>query len=56
MNAQLDKVCQRSRLSLSIEAMKMFISRLKDDDMFGVVLFDTLAQVLIKPILKKNMT
>jgi hypothetical protein len=55
MSGGLDKTSNRSRLSLSVEAIKMFISQLKPNDMFGLVVFDTKADVLIQPILKKNM-
>jgi len=55
MSGQLDNVGNRSRLSLSVEAIKMFISQLKDTDIFSLVVFDTKADVLIHPTLKKYM-
>lgn len=39
---------------MSIEAIKMFISKLRPDDSIGVVVFDTTADVLIDPIFKKD--
>lgn len=38
----------RSRLSLSIEAIRMFISKMRPTDSFGLIAFDTQADVVIE--------
>ena len=38
----------RSRLDLSIEAIRMFISKMRPTDSFGLIVFDTKADVVIE--------
>ena len=46
----------KTRLSLSIEAVKMLISKLKPNDSIGMVVFDDQAKTIFEPILKKNLS
>jgi hypothetical protein len=48
MSYSLSKTDPSNRLSLTKEAIKMFVSRLKEDDSFGLVKFTNEAQTLIK--------
>ena len=45
-----------SRLKLSIEAIKMFISKLRPTDSFGLVTFNNHGRTIIKPTLKADIT
>ncbi len=47
---------KKSRLSLSLEAMNMFISKLRPDDAVGIVLFDDKATIFLPLILKKDVS
>ena len=44
-----------SRLELSIEAIKMFWSKLRPDDSFGMVIFDNKAELVVKQTRKSEM-
>ena len=44
---------QKSRLDLSKEAIKMFVSKLRSDDSFGLILFNNRAQTFL-PVTKKS--
>lgn len=46
----------KSRLSLSIEAIKMLISKLSPKDSIGLITFNDSAQVIFKPILKSELS
>jgi hypothetical protein len=46
---------KQSRLALSREAMKMFVSKLRPDDAVGIVLFDDKAVTFLPLTLKKNI-
>jgi Mg-chelatase subunit ChlD len=39
----------RSRLSLSVEAIKMFISKLRPTDSVGVITFNDEAEIILEP-------
>ena len=45
----------KSRISLTKEAIKMFLSKLRDDDSFGLVQFTDISKTLIQCDLKKNL-
>lgn len=45
-----------SRLSLSLEAIKMLISKLKPNDSLGMVTFNTFASVIFESTFKKTLT
>lgn len=45
----------RSRLQLSIEAIRMFISKMRPDDSFGLIAFDNKADVVIEQTKISNM-
>ena len=47
---------QQTRLSLSIEAIKMLIGKLKPNDSIGMVVFDNRADTVFESTLKKNLT
>ena len=47
---------QLSRLKLSIEAIKMFISKLRPNDSVGIITFNNTAQEIIKPTFKSKLT
>lgn len=55
MNGCLEKGSKKSRLLLSIEAIKMFISKLEPNDSIGMVVFDTKADVVFEPIFKRDL-
>ena len=57
MTCRLDRSNQssKSRLDLSIEAIKMFISKLQPEDSVGMTTFDGKAHLIFEPILKKNI-
>lgn len=44
---------QKSRLDLSKEAIKMFVSKLREDDAFGLILFNNRAQTFL-PLTRKS--
>jgi len=44
-----------SRLKLSVEAIKMFISKLRLNDSVGLVTFTDSAQVVFEPTLKSKL-
>ena len=44
---------KRSRLDLSKEAIKMFVSKLRDTDSFGLVVFDDKGETLV-PCTRKD--
>jgi len=44
-----------SRLKLSIEAIKMLISKLKKDDSIGIITFTTKGTVLLPPTFKQDL-
>lgn len=46
---------RKSRLSLCLQAIKMFISKLRPDDSVGMTTFDDKAHLIFDPILKKNI-
>ena len=54
MDCSLEKGSKQTRLQLSIEAIKMFISKLRPNDSIGMVVFDTQADALFEPIFKKD--
>jgi len=43
-----------SRLQLSVEAIKMFISRLRPNDSVGLITFNNIAHVIFTPIFKRD--
>jgi hypothetical protein len=47
---------ERNRLSLSIEAIKMLISKLKPKDSLSLVIFENNAQIIIDQMLKSEIT
>jgi hypothetical protein len=57
MNSGLgsDKSMYSTRISLCIEAIKMFISKLQPEDSVGMTTFDNLAHLIFKPTLKKDI-
>ena len=46
----------KSRLNLSIEAIKMFISKLQPEDSVGMTTFDGEAHLIFEPVLKKDIS
>lgn len=46
---------KHTRLSLCIEAIKMFISKLHPEDSVGMTTFDSQAHLIFEPILKKDL-
>lgn len=44
----------QSRLKLSVEAIKMFISKLRPNDSIGLVTFNNSSQVIFAPVFKKD--
>ena len=46
----------QSRLKLSIEAIKMFISKLRPNDSVGLVTFNNHGKTIIKPTFKSDIT
>jgi hypothetical protein len=54
MSGALEKNSGKNRLQLSIEAIKMLISKLRPNDSIGMVVFDTKADVVFSPIFKKD--
>jgi hypothetical protein len=38
----------KSRLSLSVEAIRMFLSKMRSSDSFGLIVFDTKADIVIE--------
>jgi Mg-chelatase subunit ChlD len=44
-----------SRLKLAIEAIRMFVSKLRPDDSFGLVIFDNKAEVVIEQTKVKSL-
>ena len=46
----------KSRISLCIEAIKMFISKLHPEDSVGMTTFDEKAHLIFEPILKKDIS
>ncbi len=46
MDGSLENGSSKTRLKLSIEAIKMFISKLRPNDSIGMVIFDTSADVV----------
>ena len=46
----------KTRLALSIEAIKMLISKLKPNDSIGMVVFDDYATTIFDCTLKKNIS
>jgi len=44
-----------TRLRLSIEAIQLFVSKLRPNDSFGLVTFNQTSNVFLKPIFKKNI-
>lgn len=47
---------RRTRLELSVEAMRMFVSKLRPDDAVGIVVFDTEAETILPVTMKKDLT
>jgi uncharacterized protein with von Willebrand factor type A (vWA) domain len=45
----------KSRLWLSVEAIKMFISKLRPTDSVGVITFNTQAQIILEPTYKSSL-
>jgi Ca-activated chloride channel homolog len=45
----------KSRLWLSVEAIKMFISKLRPTDSVGVITFNSHAQIILEPTYKSNL-
>ena len=45
----------KSRLWLSVEAIKMFISKLRPTDSVGVITFNTQAQIILEPTYKSRL-
>lgn len=54
MSGSLENGSKKSRLELSIEAIKMFISKLRLNDSVGMILFNTGAKVVFEPMFKKD--
>lgn len=50
-----DKENLRTRLELSKEAIKMFVSKLRPTDTFGLVTFNNQGQTLLKSTLKSEL-
>jgi hypothetical protein len=46
MNGYLENGSNEPRLKLSIQAIKMFISKLRPNDSIGMVVFDTTADIV----------
>jgi Mg-chelatase subunit ChlD len=46
----------QSRLTLSLEAIKMFISKLRPTDSVGLITFDDEAYVIFEPTLRENIS
>jgi len=55
MGSGLTKDGQGHRLTLAKEAIKMFYSKLRPTDSFGLVVFDTKADTLIKSAKKSDL-
>lgn len=51
-----DRKSNQSRLQLSIEAIKMFISKLRPNDSVGLTTFNTQGQIVFLPTYKKNLS
>jgi hypothetical protein len=49
------KKVSRNKLDLAKEAIKMFVSKLRLDDSFGLVIFNTTAQTILPCSLKKDI-
>lgn len=45
----------QTRLELSVEAIKMFYSKLRPTDSLGVVIFDNTAEVVLKQTVKADI-
>jgi len=45
-----------SRLQLSTEAVKMFISKLRPNDSVGIITFNDVGQVILKPVYKHKLS
>lgn len=43
-----------SRLKLSVEAIKMFISKLRPNDSVGLVTFNNKGQIIFEPVFKSH--
>jgi len=54
MGGSLEMNSHKTRLKLSVEAIKMFISKLRPNDSIGMVVFDTSADVVFEQIFKKD--
>lgn len=46
----------KTRLSLCIEAIKMFISKLSPEDSVAMTTFDHQAHLIFEPVLKKDIS
>jgi Mg-chelatase subunit ChlD len=55
MDGKLSKKSNKKRLDLSKEAIKMFVSKLRPDDSFGLVVFDTKGSTMIPCTQKKDL-
>lgn len=56
MSSNLEKGSEKSRLELSIEAIKMFISLLRPNDSFGMVVFNQVGHLIIEQQFKKDLS
>ena len=59
MGGQFSRVHEkerRTRLDLSVEVMRMFVSNLRSDDAVGIIVFDTEAETIMTVAMKKDIT